>query len=92
MAAKKPRVRAKRRKLDELFAEIGPVAIFVRQRRKELGYTQHQLAQRCGLSAKFVKDLELGKQTVKLKTVNQALAFFGFELAPRELRRASEVK
>lgn len=91
MARKKTSSRSKRRSLDELYPEIGPIATFVRKRRKELGYTQAELAQRCGLSARFVKELELGKQTVKLKTVNQALAFFGFELAPRELRRAKEV-
>jgi y4mF family transcriptional regulator len=92
MAKKKTtKTRAKRRSLEELYEEIGPVATFVRKRRKELGYTQAQLAHRCGLSTKFVKELELGKQTVKLKTVNQALAFFGFELAPQELRRVREV-
>lgn len=76
-----------RRAVAEILETAGPIAAFVRTRRKELGYTQTELAQRAGVSAQFIKELEGGKPTVRLSTVNQLLAFFGHELAPRPIGR-----
>ena len=81
------RKRAPRRKVEEILKTAGPVAIFVRMRRKELGYTQEQLARRSGLSTKFIRDLELGKVSAKMDSVNKILAFFGHELAPRPIQK-----
>ena len=72
----------KRRKLDEIKEIAGPIANFVRQRRKQLGYTQEELAFRSGVGLRFLKEMELGKQTVRLDRVNLVLAYFGFHLAP----------
>jgi y4mF family transcriptional regulator len=83
----KPRKRAPRRKVEEILETAGPVATFVRMRRKELGYTQEQLARRSGLSTKFIRDLELGKASAKMDSVNKILAFFGHELAPRPIQK-----
>ncbi len=38
----------------------------IRRRRKELHYTQEQLAEYTGFSASFISDLERGKETAQL--------------------------
>ncbi len=38
----------------------------LRQRRKELGYTQNYLAEFTGFSVSFISDLERGKATAEL--------------------------
>lgn len=58
------------------------VAQFVRERRKKLKLTQTDLAEKAGLGLRFVRELEQGKQTLRLDKVNQLLALFGHELAP----------
>jgi y4mF family transcriptional regulator len=83
----KKKKRAPRRNLEQILAEAGPIAGFVRKRRKELGYTQTQLAQRSGLSAKFIREFELGKTTAKMESVNKLLAFFGYELTVQPIQR-----
>ncbi len=55
---------------------------FVKNRRKQLGLTQVDLAERAGVGLRFVRDLEQGKQTLRLDKVNQVLALFGNVLAP----------
>ena len=55
---------------------------FVKQRRKQLGMTQVDLAERAGVGLRFVRDLEQGKQTLRMDKVNQVLALFGHEMAP----------
>jgi len=55
---------------------------FVKKRRKQLGLTQVDLADRAGVGLRFVRDLEQGKQTLRLDKVNQVLALFGHVLAP----------
>jgi len=55
---------------------------FIKKRRKQLGLTQVDLADRAGGGLRFVRDLEQGKQTLRLDKVNQVLALFGHVLAP----------
>jgi len=55
---------------------------FIKKRRKQLGLTQVDLADRAGVGLRFVRDLEQGKQTLRLDKVNQVLALFGHVLAP----------
>ena len=59
-----------------------PLSRFVKQRRKLLGLTQVDLADRAGVGLRFVRDLEQGKQTLRLDKANQVLAMFGHVLAP----------
>ena len=42
---------------------------------------------RSGLGLRFVRELEQGKETVRLDKVNQALAMFGKEAVPGEMAR-----
>lgn len=41
---------------------------------------------RSGLGLRFVRELEQGKETVRMDKVNQALAMFGKEAVPGERR------
>ena len=72
----------KKRTLDELYKETGLVANFVRTKRKKLGYTQLELARRIGVGLRFLKELEQGKQSLRMDKVAQILNYFGYELAP----------
>jgi y4mF family transcriptional regulator len=55
---------------------------FVRNRRKSLGMTQPDLAEKAGTGLRFIRDLEQGKKTLRMDKVNQVLALFGYELGP----------
>ena len=55
------------------------IAEFVKQKRREAGLTQEEFAMRSGLGLRFVRELEQGKETVRMDKVNQALAMFGME-------------
>ena len=52
------------------------IAEFVKERRKKLGMTQVTLADRAGVGLRFVRDLEQGKETLRLDKVNQVLQMF----------------
>ena len=61
---------------------MNTIAEFVKQKRKEAGFTQEEFAMRSGLGLRFVRDLEQGKETVRMDKVNQALAMFGMKAVP----------
>ncbi|MBO4378497.1 MAG: helix-turn-helix transcriptional regulator [Clostridia bacterium] len=58
------------------------IATFIREKRKAAGLTQEEFALRSGLGLRFIRDLEQGKETVRLDKVNQALSMFGMEAVP----------
>lgn len=72
----------KKRTLDELNEETGPIANLIRMQRKKLGYTQSELAKRVGVGLRFLKELEQGKKSLRLDKVTQVLNYFGYEVAP----------
>ena len=55
---------------------------YIKEERKKAGLTQEEFAIRSGLGLRFVRELEQGKETVRLDKVNQALAMFGKEAVP----------
>jgi len=61
---------------------MNKIAEFMKKKRKEAGLTQEEFAMRSGLGLRFVRELEQGKETVRLDKVNQALAMFGMEAVP----------
>ena len=61
---------------------MNTIAEFVKLKRKEAGLTQEEFAMRSGLGLRFVRDLEQGKETVRMDKVNQALAMFGMKAVP----------
>lgn len=56
------------------------ISDFIKQKRKQLKLTQPDLAERAGVGLRFIRELEQGKQTVRLDKVNQVLALFGSKL------------
>jgi y4mF family transcriptional regulator len=55
---------------------------FVKQQRKMHGLTQVALAGKAGVGLRFVRDLEQGKETLRMDKVNQVLQLFGKTLGP----------
>ena len=55
---------------------MNTIAEFVKKNRKAAGLTQEQFAMRSGLGLRFVRELEQGKETVRMDKVNIALAMF----------------
>ena len=53
---------------------------FVKERRKQLNLTQTDLAEKSGVGLRFVRELEQGKQTLRMDKINQVLALFGHEV------------
>ena len=60
-------------------SEIGK---YIKEERRKIGLTQKEFAMRSGLGLRFVRELEQGKETVRLDKVNQALRMFGMEAVP----------
>ena len=65
---------------------------FVKKKRKELGMTQPELANRAGVGLRFIRDLEQGKVSLRLDKVNQVLELFGhcMKPAPRHKEHSHE--
>lgn len=63
---------------------------WLKQARKSVGLTQEEFALRSGLGLRFVRDLEQGKETVRLDKVNQALSMFGMQAGPVSLSKDEE--
>ena len=61
---------------------MNKIAEFIKKSRKEAGLTQEEFAIRSGLGLRFVRELEQGKETVRMDKVNQALEMFGMETIP----------
>lgn len=58
------------------------IAEFIKENRKAAGLTQQEFALRSGLGLRFVRELEQGKETVRMDKVNIALAMFNMEAIP----------
>ena len=58
------------------------IAQFVKEHRRAAGLTQEEFAMRSGLGLRFVRELEQGKETVRMDKVNIALAMFDSEAVP----------
>ena len=52
----------------------------VKALRKEYGLTQEDLALKSGVGLCFVRNLEQGKQSLRMDKVNQLLDLFNYEL------------
>ncbi len=53
---------------------------YVKKMRKQYNLTQVELSEKSGVGLRFVRDLEQGKQTLRLDKVNQILNLFGSEV------------
>ena len=63
---------------------------YVKEHRRQLGLTQAEFAMRSGLGLRFVRELEQGKETLRMDKVNQALAMFGMVTVPGRLNGNDE--
>lgn len=66
---------------------MNKIAEFIKENRKAAGLTQKDFAMRSGLGLRFVRDLEQGKETVRMDKVNIALAMFDMEAVPGRKER-----
>ena len=57
---------------------------YVKAKRKEFGLTQQDVSMKSGVGLRFVRELEQGKETLRMDKVNQVLRLFGSSLEPVE--------
>lgn len=60
---------------------------YVKEMRKQFGLTQVDLAAKAGVGLRFVRELEQGKETLRLDKVNQVLLLFGQEVGPIPIKK-----
>ncbi|MBP9058628.1 MAG: helix-turn-helix transcriptional regulator [Candidatus Pacebacteria bacterium] len=62
----------------------------VKKKRKELKLTQEELAMRVGVGLRFLRDVEQGKESVRLDKLNLVLRYMGLEVSAVKMRRDDE--
>jgi y4mF family transcriptional regulator len=55
---------------------------FVKTKRKQLGLTQDEFAEKAGVALTVVRKIEQGKENLSMSKVNQVLQMFGHVLGP----------
>ena len=60
---------------------------FVQKKRNAVKLTQPELAEKAGVGLRFVRELEQGKESLRLDKVNQVLKLFGCEVGAVELKQ-----
>jgi y4mF family transcriptional regulator len=55
---------------------------FLKEKRKQSGYTQAEFAERAGVALTVIRKIEQGKGNLNMETVNHVLLMFGHTLAP----------
>lgn len=63
---------------------------FVKAMRKQYDLTQTELSEKSGVGLRFVRELEQGKQTLRLDKVNQVLSLFGTEVGAVPIIKTNE--
>lgn len=63
---------------------------YVKQMRKQYNLTQVELSEKSGVGLRFVRELEQGKQTLRLDKVNQVLALFETEVGVIPITKLKE--
>jgi len=64
------------------------LSLIVKALRKESGLTQEDLALKSGVGLCFVRNLEQGKQSLRMDKVNQLLDLFNYELTATKKTRS----
>jgi len=62
------------------------IAVFVKDMRRKFGLTQVDLADKSGVGLRFVRELEQGKQTLRMDKINQVLSIFGRQVGAVAIR------
>mgnify|MGYP001248732904 CR=1 FL=1 len=63
------------------------ISEFIKEKRSAARLTQPELALKAGVGLRFVRDLEQGKESVRLDKVDQVLQLFGFQVGPVPMNR-----
>jgi y4mF family transcriptional regulator len=62
---------------------------FVKAKRRQTKLTQPEMAEKAGVGLRFVRELEQGKESLRLDKVNQVLGLFGYEVGPVKSQQPS---
>lgn len=60
---------------------------FIKEKRNAVNLTQPELAEKAGVGLRFIRELEQGKETLRIDKINQVLRLFGYELGPVVMKR-----
>jgi y4mF family transcriptional regulator len=63
------------------------IAKIVKEQRKLKKLSQVELAIKCGVGLRFIRELEQGKKTLRLDKVNQVLHYLGYEAGAIKLEQ-----
>ncbi len=63
---------------------------YVKAMRRQYNLTQMELSEKSGVGLRFVRELEQGKQTLRLDKVNQILNLFGAEVGAVPMNKSDE--
>lgn len=63
------------------------IAEYVKRMRRETGLTQVDLSEKAGVGLHFVRELEQGKESLRLDKVNQVLSLFGSQVGVVSTRK-----
>ncbi|MBO5677471.1 MAG: helix-turn-helix transcriptional regulator [Bacteroidaceae bacterium] len=63
---------------------------YVKSMRKQYNLTQVELSEKSGVGLRLVRELEQGKQTLRLDKVNQILNLFGSEVGVVPMTKTDE--
>ena len=66
------------------------LSVFVKAMRKHYSLTQVDLSEKSGVGLRFVRELEQGKQTIRLDKANQILNLFGYEIGAVPINKNEE--
>lgn len=68
------------------------ISEFVKERRKEVGLTQEEFAERTGVALTVIRKIEQGKTNLNMDKVNLVLKMFGHELAAVNSKELNEAE
>lgn len=66
------------------------LSAYIKEMRRQFGLTQVDSAAKSGVGLRFLRELEQGKETLRLDKVNQVLLLFGQEIGPVPIKRKEE--
>jgi y4mF family transcriptional regulator len=66
----------------QIHTMMSELSNFVKTRRKQLGITQEEFAEKAGIALTVIRKIEQGKENLSLAKVNQVLQMFGHVLGP----------
>ena len=73
-----------------MFMELTTLSKYVKAMRKQYNLTQVELSEKSGVGLRLVRELEQGKQTLRLDKVNQILNLFGSEVGVVPMNKTDE--